>query len=301
MIERDVRVKSNCRRPSGVKASPTATIARNPFTIEPGSTPARRWRSYHAVGVGVLLTLGALFAAGVEPWQWWRDYLAQRVATEFAQRQASLPEPPRAVVQPVPIGTDSSVQGARPLVLTAIHPGRNVSEGHVELEISAISPQTYRAGAVLANGARIEAIYADHIVLTRGSEREELYVGRPPTASPLTTVGGGVQAPAVQPDSVEPLDDFIRVTPVYAGDALEGIEVYANETSAVFADLGLEPGDRITAIDGAPVTDAEAAITALRRLSGGAALQVTVDRAGRQQDLSLDGLIVTTARAAPAG
>ena len=77
---------------------------------------------------------------------------------------------------------------------------------------------------------------------------------------------------------------------------MHALEVYANTRSAVFAALGLEPGDRIIAIDGVAVTNAAEAIAQLRRLSAGAALTVRVERGGSHSTLALDGAIVLAAR-----
>jgi type II secretion system protein C len=193
------------------------------------------------------------------------------------------------------------------LILRGTRKGRNAREGYAELGVSSLSPQTYRAGAVLANGARIEEIYPDYIVLARGGQRVRLYVqgheprDDPRSSSPLLNVGGSDSRPPAIVNSQDELTDYIRVTPVYRDDAVHAIEVYANDRSGVFARLGLEPGDRITAIDGETVSDAAAAIASLRRLTRGEALQVTVERNGRLQILSLDGLIVTATRRATTG
>ena len=98
--------------------------------------------------------------------------------------------------------------------------------------------------------------------------RTRLYVqGRepagaaPPLAS-LVRVGGTPARLIATADSSDPLTDDIRIAPVFKGDAVRALEVYANTRSAVFSALGLEPGDRITAIDGVAVTDAAEATRA---------------------------------------
>jgi len=53
--------------------------------------------------------------------------------------------------------------------------------------------------------------------------------------------------------------------------------------------LGLQQGDRITAIDGAPVRDQARAMAELRRLTEGAALLVNVERGAGTAVLALDG------------
>ena len=205
------------------------------------------------------------------------------------------------VVQPQPLGTDSSVSRVPlPLVLTGTRLGRNVREGYADIGVNALSPQTYRAGALLANGARLEEIYSDYVVLARDSHRARLYVtGRAVPADaplpylPLLTVGGVTQtAKAAVADSHDRLTEIIRASPVYQGDILQALEVYGSGSSDTFARLGLEPGDRVTAIEGASLRNPGEAMAQLRRLAEGASLTVTVVRGGKPQTLSLDGSVV---------
>ncbi len=181
------------------------------------------------------------------------------------------------------------------MVLESTQLGKNPQEGYALLGVSLASPQTYRAGAILANGARISSIYADYIELERDGQVAKLYVNgaqAADTASPLTQVGGQPPVPAAVANSADALTDVIRVTPMYRGREVQGLEVFANERSNIFAQLGLEPGDRITAIDGERITDSAAGIASLRRLTEGSALQVNVDRRGKPVFLSLDGALL---------
>ena len=213
-----------------------------------------------------------------------------------------LPEAPMVAVQPRPLGTDSSVSPVPVLLhLVATRPGRNTREGYADIGVDVHSPQTYRAGAVLVNGARVQEIYDDHVVLAREGKSTRLYVeGKAPAgtdpsaaaAAALLTVGGAPAAANAAADSAESLTEVIRVSPVYEGQRVSGLEVYANERSDVFARLGLEAGDRIQSIDGEPVGDVAAAIGTLRHLTEGQSMTVVVERAGGRRTLSLDGSIV---------
>jgi type II secretory pathway component PulC len=258
--------------------------------------------------VGLSLVLLVFYAAGVDPWRWWLEYQSRNNESSMRRDVRATPPGQVSVVQPVPIGTDSSVSKSRvPLILKAVRRGRNAREGYAELGVNALSPQTYRAGALLANGARIEEIQPDYIVLERGGQRVRLYVdGHAPADAPslnsaLLMVGGADRSPPAFPNSADELTDYIRVTPVYQGDTVHALEVYANERSNVFRTLGLEPGDRITLINGEAVADSASAIASLRRLTQGEALQVTVERGGHPQTISLNGLILTAARSASTG
>jgi len=252
-------------------------------------------------GIGVALYM--LLSAGLDPWQWWIEQV--RSASEHRVDLHGSTDAPQLAnaVQPEPIGTDSSVapSPAR-LVLTRTRLGRNANEGYAELGVNAASPQTYRAGAILANGARIEEIHADHVVLARDGQRQRIYMdGTAPAGHQLSdnalALVGGVKAQAAAiANSADELTNHIRVAPVYAGPVVRALKVYPTQHSTVFAGLGLEPGDHITAIDGRAVTDFAQAIASLRQLSGGVAVLVTIERNGRSTALSLDGLILTAAR-----
>jgi len=270
---------------------------------EPGGRRARRasYARFLAILLAALVGLTSLWVANFDPAAWLRA-ATNRPATRVATPH---PEAPVIAVQPRPGGTDSSVSKVSlSLHLVATRPGRNTRAGYADIGVDVRSPQTYRAGAILASGARIEEIYADYVVLLRGEERARLYVeGRAPAgyqppsgATGMLTVGGASAHTEAVADSAEALTNFIRVTPVYDGTTLEGLQVYGNERSDVFARLGLEPGDVIHSIDGQPVRDPGAALTALRHLTEGQALMVEVERAGGIRALSLDGAIVVAAR-----
>lgn len=204
------------------------------------------------------------------------------------------------VVQPKPGGTDSSVSKVPlPLILTGTRIGRNAQEGYADIGVNALSPQTYKAGALLANGARLEEIYTDYVVLERNGRRARLYpIGRaapsdaPPSFAPLLTVGGTRLAVVTVVKSEDHLTDIMRVSPVYDGDTLQALEVYGTGRSDAFARLGLEPGDRVTAIQGLPIKNSAEAMAQLRQVSQGASLNVTIERGGKAQTLSLNGWAV---------
>jgi hypothetical protein len=55
-----------------------------------------------------------------------------------------------------PLGTDSSVSTVPlPLILVRTQAGRNSREGFAQIGVNARTPQTYQAGAILANGAHL--------------------------------------------------------------------------------------------------------------------------------------------------
>src|SRR2546429_388360 len=64
--------------------------------------------------------------------------------------------PPVSVTPMRPEGNDSSVSAVpQPLILVRTQRGRNSREGFAQIGVRTHSPQTYIAGALLANGARL--------------------------------------------------------------------------------------------------------------------------------------------------
>lgn len=201
---------------------------------------------------------------------------------------------------PAPIGNDSSISKVPlPLILTGTMPGRNPREGQALIGVNKNSPQTYAAGAILANNARIAEIYADHVVLERDNQRVNLYLqgtGKQSDAKQLTsllTVGGTAAPPPAKVTNHEILTDYLRPSPVYDGQLLKGYQVYAGQQSSVFAQMGLQAGDVITAINGVPLNEPTSAIEQLKQLTQGYAVTATVERQGKTETLSLDGALIT--------
>lgn len=113
--------------------------------------------------LGGAVALYMLYVSGLDPWLWWSDYVDRRKPPAVAEIRKA---PTAGVVQPEPIGTDSSSSAApQRLVHKATRRGRNARDGTAEIGIHAGSPQTYRAGALLANGARIADKHDDLVVL----------------------------------------------------------------------------------------------------------------------------------------
>jgi hypothetical protein len=230
---------------------------------------------------------------------------APRVSAQHAPASA-----PVLVTPPRPLGNDSSVSRVpQPLILVRTQLGRNSREGFAQIGINARSPQTYAAGALLVNGARLTEIHERYVVLERDGHSERLYVQgeAPPASSPqravaagLLTVGGPSAEPPPPVTSQEPLTDYVRPSPVYVNGQLHGYALYAGRKARVFSLLGLQSGDVVTQINGTAVSANSDSLETLESLTKGEALSVVVERQGVAQTLSLDGAALQgSAAAAP--
>ena len=72
--------------------------------------------------------------------------------------------------------------------------------------------------------------------------------------------------------------------------------VYANPRSDAFSQLGFQPGDIITAIDGNALSDPASGIAALRGLLEGRNLTVTVERGTQSSTFTVDGSLLASDR-----
>jgi general secretion pathway protein C len=180
----------------------------------------------------------------------------------------------------------------------------NVHEGTAQLGTVRESPQTYQAGALLGNGARLAEIHADYILLQKGTRSVRLYLDNTPGSAKAAGNALAMVGPIPQPPppakapSREVLTDYIRPSPLYDGDSLLGFQVYAGAKSAPFAQMGLKAGDVIVAIDSTPLTDPAAAWDMFRQLVDGSAHTASIRRGGQVQELSLDGQFIANAEEA---
>lgn len=210
---------------------------------------------------------------------------------------------PITVTPPRPLGTDSSVSPV-PLRLLLVHtePGRNNSEGLAQIGVNARTPQTYRAGAILANGARLSEIHPAYVILKRGTQsvRLDLHgsgMATPQPESELLRVGGSPAPIAARPRNPDPFTDYLRPSPIFRDGSLHGYVLYAGRHQDAFFKMGLQPGDVVTQINGVAVKDPQQALASLHSLTEGATLSVQVERAGTSQIMALDGALLSQAMA----
>ncbi len=203
------------------------------------------------------------------------------------------------------LGTDASASKI-PLRLLLVRtlPGQNIHAGQALLGTDRDHPQTYLAGAILENGARLDEIYRDHVVLVKGTHHVSLYLTATSTsestgkADALTVVGGPTPAIESPHLSLEPVTDFLRPVPVYRNGVIAGFQVYPGSRASLFTKWGLQSGDVLTDLDGQPVSDADQLMDTLRSLLDGEALTATVQRAGTPVSIRLDGADVERLRTA---
>jgi general secretion pathway protein C len=201
-------------------------------------------------------------------------------------------------VAPTPAGAGdaSAPQTNMPLVLTGVIAANDPRDGLAILGPSVTATKVYAVGDNIPGGARLHGVLSDHVLLERDGRIEAL-------ALPHQLAGSSAPPPSISAAPTQPalermrelvsrnpgiVGDIMRPEPVFAGGKQQGFRVYPGRDPEVFLQLGLRPGDLVTAIDGQPLNDPSRAEEILRTLGSSSEAHVTVLRNGQQQDLTLD-------------
>jgi hypothetical protein len=266
--------------------------------------PTERRRAMRIVNVAglSLIALIVISQTGVFSREWWVQFTAPKPAP-IVKAPVHVPTKAIGITPPLPKGNDSSASPVPlPLLLVSVKPGKTFKDGSAQIGVVRESPQTYQAGALLENGARLAEIHADYVLLEKNSQTARLYLSNAretvPPNNAMLTVGGKQLAPPAPITSREELTDYIRPSPVFDGEQIVGYQVYAGAKTGPFYQMGLMQGDVITAIDGSPLEDSSSAWEMLRGLTDGAVLSATIKRNGKILDVTLDGGVVASAEAA---
>lgn len=258
-----------------------------------------------------VLSIAALWSAGLPPTQWWVLAVAWWAGTDGPNEQPPAVATPPALAAPsdgsqtsgevaatIQPGTESSIAAEpQPLFLVGTSPGRNKNEGTALIGVNPDNPQTYVGGAMLANGARLVEIHRDHVVLARGAASAKLWLyqrnaSSAPVRDAVLTVGAEESAPAPATTVRDVLTEYLRPSPLYDGDVLRGYEVYPGRKAGVFARLGLQAGDVITAINGLPLSEPRQAMELFAELTRGGVVTATIKRKNKVQSIALSGALI---------
>lgn len=160
--------------------------------------------------------------------------------------------------------------------------------------------QVYRVGNTLPGNLVLRAVHADHVILDRGGTLERLDLPRQLTPGSPLDPAAAAPSPGAIPQALNSetsLANVIRWQAVIRGGQSPGIRVYPGADARAFARLGLEAGDLIVAINDSPLSDQANGDAFLRSLSGVPQASLTVERAGRTQNILVDLASLTAAGA----
>ena len=184
------------------------------------------------------------------------------------------------------------------LTLHGIVAGKHASDSRA-LIVANGDEEPYAIGAQLPGGAVIRSIYPDRVLLARDGRLEALRLPRDDSSGGSGGIGQpamGLQPRAMMPgpqslgqlrqeitNNPQRLMDVVRAMPVMDHGKLTGYRIYPAGNPSMFNQLGLKPGDVVTAVNGIPLTDPAQSMRVLSSLKTSEQVSVTLTRNGQQQ------------------
>lgn len=186
--------------------------------------------------------------------------------------------------------------------------------------------QAYRAGETIAAGLKLARVYPDHAIVLRDGVEETLALTRDrnlqPTEivrqpavngarnaragsanTPSTSASAGANAngagqtvhasPQVQQaidrarQNPEDLARRLQIVPVLDGGRMTGVRLSTGTDASLMNQMGLRPGDVVTAVNGAPVDSLARGQQIIEGLRNASSARVTVLRDGRPTDVTI--------------
>jgi general secretion pathway protein C len=153
--------------------------------------------------------------------------------------------------------------------------------------------RSFTVGEEIVPGVTLHAVGFDHVTISRGGTREQLFLDQSP---PAQTVGA-VNVPA--PSAALPMSPVITPTPAatpsatgsfatdvqfqprMSGGAVSGVTVQPQGSGNAFRAAGLAPGDVIVSVNGRRITSAGEARAIAGQIAGQRGVTIQVERDGR--------------------
>lgn len=210
------------------------------------------------------------------------------------------------------------------LILRGTFAGSDPGNGIAVIADSGNGERAFRAGDDVLPGVRLKAVHPDHVVLghdgveetlalTRDSNLAPADVLRPtpakvrsrtpaaaidagarPGATETASAGVDIKAPPDWQQTVEHLRrnpaelmQRVQVVPVMDGNRISGMRLAATSDTALIRQIGLQPGDIVTAVDGRAVDSLASGQQIMASLGNAGSVRVTVLRGGQQTEISV--------------
>jgi general secretion pathway protein C len=145
------------------------------------------------------------------------------------------------------------------------------------------------------SGASLYSVYLDHVILDRAGNLEtlllpRLFAGGSRTAPRRAAAAADVRTAQTIQSVNSILHQVMRPVAAYdsAAGKFRGFRAYPGRNRAMFTELGLKPGDLVTAINGQPLEDAQHSEKVFNMSLTAASVTVTIERGGNRQDISLN-------------
>lgn len=145
------------------------------------------------------------------------------------------------------------------------------------------------------NDVEVVGVGHGHVTVRRDGLEEELGVGRALSVAavraglPIALTATGATLAMRRADLEQQLPDLARrameggrVVPAFQGSTMVGFKLFAVRPGSLYEELGLQNGDVLESVNGAPLSNPQVAFTLLGRLRDSPSVAVSVDRGGQK-------------------
>ncbi|HEX7081949.1 MAG TPA: type II secretion system protein GspC [Gammaproteobacteria bacterium] len=185
--------------------------------------------------------------------------------------------------------------------LTGVIAGGEGGGGYAIIASGRDQEKKYGIGQAIdgTNGATLQAVYGDRVILSRGGRLETLRLpketpttGTGPAAARLATPRPAAEEDAslrtVLSDNASRLTDIMRMAPHVEGGQMVGFRINPGRDRETFEALGLMPGDIVTDINGIVLDDPSRALQVFEALGESTQANITVLRDGVPNVMVID-------------
>lgn len=184
------------------------------------------------------------------------------------------------------------------LTLLGILSGRGERDSRA-LIASDSGEKPYRIGDDIARGVTLQAIFPDRVILLRNGKAETLRLNKdqpskasvgPAIERAAASSGVGATLSEVRDQLLQDpskASEYIRVQPASQNGQLRGYRLYPGRDRELFNNVGLRPGDVVTAVNGIELDNAQKALQMLNDLSQASNFALTIDRGGQVQTVNV--------------
>ena len=191
---------------------------------------------------------------------------------------------------PAPSAATTAAPTTLSLVLSGTVATDDPARGAAVLGQTTAASKVYFAGQAVPGGAQLHAVYRDHVLLDRNGVLEALYLphslmpGNPQPGTPAVArapidfgeAAGGASASGrraalkigYKVASLEhpPVNEIIRPLARVINGQFRGVEIAPMASAGVFERLGLQSGDVVVAVNGAPLENARDGFATIKSL-----------------------------------
>ena len=157
--------------------------------------------------------------------------------------------------------------------------------------------RSYRVGDEIGPGVTLSEIYPDRVILERNGRYETLRLPRERMAGP--DPGPAVQGSAAGSEILaryrdrvlanpRSLIELVRPVPHQENSRFVGFRLYPGSRPELFRELGLRPGDLVTAVNGIELDSPARGMQLLNDLRTSSSLVVTIRRGDQQLQLDFN-------------